>query len=191
MIKHIAFFLFLLLSGCSSIGLRNLPPELHVIGVYEGTDPSDDGRPWQSKCGELSSISCHQTMTKRKREIGGVVIVNVSITDRPIVLALSAYDKTKWIIKADKSVVIKKVILSGYHAQSIEGVSDHTSIEVYTYDSSPCSRCYQGQGYFYSYKSVPEQLEQVSGMSASTWQGKYRGLEFSIFPGMRKLGDSE
>jgi len=180
--KNCIVLLVLILSGCSSLNLVEHTPELHAIGVYEGTDQGDDGRPWHSKCGELDLQLCHQKMTQGEREVGGQVIVYVSITDRPITLGLTTYNKTKWIIKADKGSVIKKVILGGYHAQSVEGVSNNTSIEVYTHDSSPCQRCYQGQGYFYSYKSAPSELQKISGMPVSSWNGRYRGIEFSISP---------
>lgn len=187
--KNCIVLLVLILSGCSSLDLAEHTPELHAIGVYQGTNPGDDGRPWHSKCGELDLQSCHQKVTQKEREVGGQVIVNVSIDDRPIILGLSAYDKTKWIIKADEDTVIKKVIIGGYHAQSVEGVSNDTSIEVYTRDSSPCERCYQGQGYFYSHKSAPPELQKISGMPVSSWNSRYRGVEFSISPEVRRLNN--
>jgi hypothetical protein len=177
----------LALSGCSTISVLDKEPELHSIGVYEGMDPDDDGIPWHAKCGDRNPLLCHRLMTQRKREIGGQVVVNVSIIGKPLVLGFSAYDKTKWIVKTQKGVLIEKVILGGYHSQTIEGIPLETPIEVYTYDSSSCARCYKGNIHFYSYKGVPKQLENITGLSASSWQGKYQGKEFSIFPGMRNL----
>lgn len=182
MIKILPVFLIIVLAGCSSSGTFNAPSELHAIGVYEGTYPDDDGQPWHAKCGQLGFLNCHQNMTQRKRELGGEVVVNISITDRPLVLAFSAYDKTKWIVKPEKGVTLEKVILSGYHPQSIEGIAEDTPIEVYTYEESPCPKCYQGSVYFYSYRSVPDKLTAIAGMSATTWQGEYKGKEFSILP---------
>jgi len=189
--KFLVTLLVLILSGCSSFGLFKTNPEVHAIGVYEGTDPEDDDRPWHAKCESQDMLSCHRKMTQRKRDVAGQVVINVSITERPLILAFTAYDKTNWIVKAEEGVVIERVILGGYHAQSIEGVPKETSIEVYTYDSSPCPRCYQGNEYFYSYKSVPPQLSKITGLPVESWQGKYRGQEFSIFTGIKESSGSK
>lgn len=182
LIRRLSILLIAFLFGCSSSGVFESDPELHVIGVYEGTYPEDDDRPWHAKCDGLGLMDCHQKMTQRKRAMGGEVVVNVSITDTPLVLAFSAYDKTKWVVKLEKGVILDKVILSGYHPQSIEGIPEDTPIEVYTYEPSPCPKCYQGSVYFYSYKTVPDKLTTITGMSATTRQGMYKGKEFSIFP---------
>lgn len=187
MIKIIITICIVLLAGCSSHNIFPPAPELHAIGVYEGTDPEDDGRPWHSKCGQLELLECRKRISQKKREVGGRVIVNVSIIDRPLILAFCAYDKTKWIVKLENGVSIEKVILGGYHAQSVEGIPENTPIEVYTHDSSPCARCYQGNTSFYSYKDVPSELKNISEIPPTSWQGKYKGLEFSIFPGMKQL----
>jgi hypothetical protein len=181
----ITILALLVLSGCSTVGVLNKTPELHSIGVYEGSDPDDDGIPWHQKCGNKSPLECHSSMSQRKSIIWGQVVVNVSITGKPIILAFSAYDKTKWIVKLKDDVLIEKVILGGYHSQSLEGIPPKVPIEVYTYDSSHCDMCYQGRGYFYSYTGVPKQLKEITGLSATSWQGKYRGEEFSIFPEMK------
>jgi hypothetical protein len=89
-------------------------------------------------------------------------------------------------VKAKDGVLIEKVILGGYHTQLIEGIPQETPIEVYTHDSSPCAKCYQGSEYFYSYKGVPRKLKSITDLTASSWQGRYRGKEFSIFPEMKK-----
>lgn len=158
--------LTLFLGGCASISVPISTPELHVIGVYEGYDNNKKAK----NNSRLSPASF------------GEVIVNISKTDSPLVLAFSAYDRTKWIVNTKKDVKIEKVILSGYHQQKIEGISEGTLVEVYTHDSSPCEYCYQGKGYFYSYKSPPEsKLKELTGLDISSWQGKYNGREFSIF----------
>ncbi len=179
----LALILFVL-SGCTSLQ-KNIEPELHVIGVYEGTIPKDDGKPWWSKCKEKSNVSCHQSMTQKSREVGGEIMIHISITKKPIILALSSYDKTKWVIKTEGAVNIKKIVLSGYHSQSVSGLPENTPVDVYTNDSSPCKKCFQGQGYFYSYKSPPtKKLKEITGLMPTSWQGKYQGKEFSIFSGM-------
>lgn len=172
----------LALAGCSTLAVIDPQPELHSIGVYEGSSPDDDGIPWHQKCGNQSPQQCHRAMTQQKRSVGGQVTVNVAVTGKPLILAFSAYDKTQWIVESREGVRIEKVILSGYHAQSITGIPPNTPIEVYTHDHSPCDECTQGEGYFYSYQRVPERLEDITGLSASSWQGKYQGEEFNIVP---------
>ena len=156
-----------------------------MIGVYEGNDPYDDGRSWRQKCGNEDPGKCRRRLKKLKAERGGVVFVDVSITDRPVILALSGYDKIKWFVKAAPGVQIDKVVLSGYHAQSVEGISPQTPVEVYTHDESPCkANCSRGDKSFFSYRSPPAQLQQIVGLQPASWQGSYTGEKFSIHPGL-------
>lgn len=115
------------------------------------------------------------------------IVVNVSDTTQPIILAFSAYDRTHWKVSLQSGVKIVKVILAGYHSQRISGIPSETPIETYTYDPSPCARCWQSAKYFYSYKSSPEQLKEITGLDPTSFQGRYRGTEFSIYPGIMKV----
>lgn len=186
----VVIFLFALLAGCATVREAQLEPELHAVGVYEGSDPEDDGRPWHAKCGDLDMRACHARMAQRKREQADQIIINVSIEDRPLILAFTAYVKTNWIIRAKPGVIIDRIILGGYHAQSVEGIAETIPIAVYTHDDSPCANCFQGSDYFYSHEAMPAKIRNITGMQASSWQGKYRSSEFSIFPGIEKLSGS-
>lgn len=182
----------LVATGCAST------PALHVIGVYEGqTPPGVDDRPWWAKCNDdqkdkqpsaapaSPSIECHQKYARKHTE--KEIVVNVSDDNRPIVLALTAYDRTHWKVSLKGGVELTKVILAGYHSQRISGIPAETPIETYTYDPSPCERCWQGAKYFYSYESPPRQLKEITGLEITSFQGRYKGTEFSIFPGIRKI----
>lgn len=167
---------------------------LHVIGVYEGeTPPGSDDRPWWAKCGkgDPGSLSreakneCHKKYAGQNPE--KEVSVDVSDTSRPIVLAFTAYDKTHWKVKLAPGVEVKRVILGGYHAQRISGVSDKTEIETYTYDSSSCPLCAQSGRYFYSHEAPPVQLREITGLEVTSFQGRYKGSSFSIFPGIKSF----
>ena len=61
--------------------------ELHVVGLYEGAHPDGPGR--------------------------GVADVDVHYPGQPIVLALCAYEPTKWRLRIGNGVIIKKVVLGG------------------------------------------------------------------------------
>lgn len=192
--------LLTLCAGCAT------PPALHVIGVHEGkTPPGVDDRPWWAKCGgnaaagqpaapqppstppkapEPPSLECH-------RQYAGIPVekeVNVLVTDdsQPIVLALTAYNKTHWKVALKAGVKLMKVILGGYHSQRISGTPAETPIETYTYDPSPCERCWQGATHFYSHEKPPRQLKELTGLEAASFQGRYTGGDFSIFHGMKQ-----
>ncbi len=156
---------FLQLFTVMVIGLMEtgcaITPALHVIGVYEGQ----------------SSVGVDE------KEI----VVNVSDDSRPIVLALTAYDRTLWKVSLGGEVKLTKVILAGYHAQRVSGIPPETPIETYTYDPSPCDRCRQGAKYFYSYQGPPAQLKEITGLEVTSFQGGYKGTEFSITPGTGKI----
>ena len=182
-------------------------PVLHVVGVYEGTaPPGSDDRPWWAMCNDdesgkndendgsstlrrrpvpAPSADCHAKYAGKHLE--KEVAVSVSDDTRPIVLALTAYDKTHWKISLKNGVQLTKVILGGYHAQRVSGIPSETPIETYTHDPSPCDRCQQGANYFYSYKTPPQELKKITGLEVTTFQGKYRGSEFAIVPGMNPV----
>jgi hypothetical protein len=177
-------------AGCATT------PALHVIGVYEGqTPPGVDDRPWWAKCNDDKNDSRSNvalaSLTECHRKYAGIhtekeVAVSVSDESRPIVLALTAYDRTHWKVFLKGDVKLTKVILAGYHSQRVSGIPAETPIEAYTYDPSPCERCWQGASYFYSYKSPSGQLKEITGLEVTSFQGRYKGTEFSIFPGMKK-----
>ena len=181
----------LVAAGCTAT------PALHVIGVYEGqTPPGGDDSPWWAKCNDDQknrhpravpippSIECRKKYAGKHVE--KEIVVNVSDNSQPIVLALTAYDRTHWKVFLKGGVKLTKVILAGYHSQRVSGVPRETPIETYTYDPSPCDRCWQGAKYFYSYKSPPRQLKEITGLEVTSFQGRYKGTEFSIFPGIKK-----
>lgn len=115
------------------------------------------------------------------------VVVSVSDTTQPLVLAFTAYEKTHWKVSLQSGVSLVKVILAGYHSQRISGIPTETPIETYTHDPSPCERCWQSGKYFYSYEKPPKQLKEITGLEPSSFQGRYRGTEFSIFPEIKKI----
>jgi hypothetical protein len=93
-----------------------------LVSIEGQTPPGVDDRPWWAKCdGDLENeenvVQCH-------RQYAGItvekeVVVYVSDTTKPVVLALMAYDQTLWKINLNAGVNIDKVILAGYHSQRI------------------------------------------------------------------------
>lgn len=134
-------------------------PLLHVIGVYEGAVP---------------------TNVPNEKE----VIVTISDNKQPIILCLMAYDSTLWTLNIKSGVRIQKIILAGYHSQRIRGLITPKILQVYSHDYSPCNNCWDGKKYFYSYTKPPFEITEITGYDVTTFQGKYSGKEFFIFPGM-------
>lgn len=193
MIRRVYLLLAILLISFVTAGCAS-DPVLHVIGVYEGKTPLGvDGGPWWAKCNDgqsappydpTPSIECRRKYIDHQVE--KEIVVNVSDNSVPIVLALMAYDKTLWKVNLQDGVEVRHVILAGYHAQRATGLPKQVPIHVYTHDPSPCDQCWSRGKYFYSYERSPAQLEQLTGLEATTFQGQYKGSEFSIVKGMSK-----
>jgi hypothetical protein len=177
-----------LFMGCSATPPSMRPPALHVIGVHEGKPlPDADNRPWWAKCdpnqtGSGGMMGCH--MKYASVQIENEVVVNITDDSRPIVLALTAYNKTHWKVSLGDGVILSNVILGGYHSQRVSGIPSEAPIAVYTHDASPCERCWQAPRHFYSYQSPPDELKAITGLEITSFQGRYRGTEFSIFAGL-------
>lgn len=115
----------------------------------------------------------------------GHVDVYVQRSAAPLIIILSAYESTEWQIHRDDDVLIEKIILNGYHSQTLVGagdikVLDHSGPEnhfvqyVYTWDTS-----YLG----YINSLAPEwvyRIEAVAGVPLSTFTGCYQASEFTI-----------
>lgn len=187
---YIAILLALLTTACATS-----TPALHVIGVHEG---QYDQVTFMEKCADRKAgvsatemapvpkpvrmLSPECTAIRQNRE----VVVNISDNSQPIVLALTAYNKTHWKVLLENGVRLQKVILAGYHSQQVSGIPSDVPIEAYTYDPSPCKQCWQGTQHFYSHETPAPQLTQITGLKVTSFQGRYTGSEFSIFPKMRK-----
>lgn len=100
-------------------------------------------------------------------------VVKVTDKSRPIVLALCAYNPSKWTIQLAPGVRLRRVIVGGYHSQKVVGVPEGTPLSIYTYED--------GTGGFHAYKKdEPEyakaarKLRDVTGLDVTTFQGAYQ-----------------
>src|SRR6185436_3742779 len=94
-----AFTLLIVISGCATAPPT---PQLHVIAAYEGSYPP----------GVRHSHGYHPD---------GAIDVEVHTKGHPVVLALSSHEPVVWNIKPDNGVIIKEIILSGYHPSKVVG----------------------------------------------------------------------
>lgn len=143
------------------VGTSKGDKELHLIGVYEATSAHGNGA-----------------------RTTGTVEVNVERQNKPIILALSAYEPINWNVTVEPGAVIEKIIVNGYHNQTVWGVS---GIPIET-------RTYEGNGeyfgnFIYKWGSATEstntpslvtKLEQINHTNLTSFQGCYRGTNFTI-----------
>ena len=144
------------------IGSSSGNKELHLIGVYEAN--ADHGnRNYLSK---------------------SAIEIKVERRNKPIILALSAYEPVQWNITAEPGAVIEKIIVNGYHNQTVSGVSG-IPIEEHSYEETGN---YIGD-FIYKWGATAEssntsslvtKLEQTNRTNLTSFQGCYRGTNFTI-----------
>lgn len=169
----------------------DLPPgtELHFIGTYKGAPaPGADTSPWWSRCvGEYADPKkCHARFATQHEQ--RFVDVDVASMGHPVVLALTSYEPTLWRVHPADPAQIVRVILGGYHAQSVTGLATGTPVEIYTHDASVCDDCLQGDRYFFAfergkdrqYLDAVKQLWKITGLRPTTFQGTHMGKRFVI-----------
>lgn len=178
-----------LLTGCTAT------PALHVVGVYQGEEPTGlNESSWWAKCNYRTSnitSASDEPLSEEDQYYDYIhtekeVIVYLADERQPTILSLSAYDRTHWKVCVKGKAKIKKVILAGYHKQRVSGLHKDTPIEVYTYYRSPCKGCTHNiyRKHFHSYKNPSSQLKEITGLEPKSFQGRYIGSEFYIFPGI-------
>ncbi|MEK0193919.1 MAG: hypothetical protein EAZ78_19515 [Oscillatoriales cyanobacterium] len=148
----------------SHVGSVTGNKELHLIAAYEATSPQDNGNPSKN-----------------------AIEVKVQRKNKPIILALSAYEPINWKLTIEPGAVIEKIIINGYEKQSITGVSG-IPIEEYSYKGNGKSLSegdfmYQWESTTDSSSNSPSivtKLEEISQTNLTSFQGCYRGTSFMI-----------
>ncbi|HZN64030.1 MAG TPA: HEAT repeat domain-containing protein [Tepidisphaeraceae bacterium] len=137
-------------------------PELYVVGFYEGSMPNGPKR-------------------------FGTAVVDVQVTDRPVVLALCAYEPIRWELRVAPGVRLQRLIVGGYGDQILEPAPPAgVLVEKHVYKAG-------GNNYFYTFPNadsdseVPaaEKLRTLTGLPVSTLQGAYRYPDRPIVVGPR------
>lgn len=135
--------------------------EMHLIGVYEARPDHSGGNHPQ-----------------------GEIKVKVERQNQPMVLALSAYEPVRWNITKAPGTVIKKIIINGYHDQTITGISG-IPVEEHSYEDNGR---YLGN-FLYQWGATPDSLdtpslvntlEKLNSVPLTSFQGCYRGTTFVI-----------
>jgi hypothetical protein len=135
--------------------------ELHLVGVYEARSDHQGGY--------------HPT---------GNIDINIKRQDLPVILVLSAYEPVQWNVTLEAGANLEKIIVNGYHDQKISGISG-IPIQEFSYQETG--------NYFgkFAYKwnkfspnsdtvSLVNKLEQFTETNLTSFQGCYRGTNFTI-----------
>lgn len=128
-------------------------PALHIVGVYEGSYPP----------GVNHSSGYHPD---------GTIDIHVKNSRDPIVLGLASYEPVIWQIHSSEGVKIQEVVLSGNHPSKVVGLPESVKIT--------------RQAFGYSYEANAKQspyaikLKDYTGLEVQSFQGMYKGKEFSI-----------
>lgn len=145
----------------SHVGSLNGNKELHLIAVYEATSPQENGNRAKS-----------------------AIEVKVERQNKPIILALSAYEPINWNVTVEPGAVIEKILVNGYHNQTISGVTG-IPVEEHSYEETGD---YLGN-FIYKWDATTEstntpslvtKLEQINHTKLTSFQGCYRGTSFTI-----------
>jgi hypothetical protein len=127
-------------------------PELYAVGFYEGSMPDGPKK-------------------------FGIAEVEVRVTDRPVVLALSAYEPIRWKVKIAEGVRVERIFLGGYGDQLLDPPPAGVPVETHV------ARAGDQQSFYLFPRSgrdgesntrAEERLRELAGMPVATLQGAYR-----------------
>ncbi|MFM9267477.1 hypothetical protein [Tychonema sp. BBK16] len=147
----------------SHVGSFSGNKELHLIAAYEATSPQDNGNPSKN-----------------------TIEIKIQRTNKPIILALSAYAPINWNVTIAPGTVIEKIIISGYEKQTVSGLSE-IPIEEYSYKGT--GKSLTEGNFMYEWDStidstnspsIVTKLEQITQTKLTSFQGCYRGTSFMI-----------
>lgn len=153
----------------------------HVIGVYRGEPPFWEPAGFQTEhCMRLFDPDCRDAwLGLHEYE------VEITITDTrgPLILGLSAWDRTRWFLDVKEGVRIERIILSGIRAQFIEGVPEGTLLDVHTRLLSPCRDCSQSPDGFFDYRRPHPRYATQVGQPVDSFQGAFQRRWFRLNEG--------
>lgn len=175
--------------------------ELHALGVYKGAlPPGERDVPWWQLCqagpeDREAMSECHRKYAGQRK--ANPVTVSVRRGNRPVVLALMAYEPVLWKIDGADSGNIRQVILAGHYGQDIEGLPDSVPVVAQTNEASPCRNCARQSGGFFSYdEKRPEHgkavaaLEAQTGLKLASFQGSHESAQFTVSGSTMAAGES-
>jgi len=141
--------LAVIVSACATIDADK--PEVHVIGVYEGSYPQNAG---------------HGSRTPYQ--------IDISVRERhvPVVLVLMSHEPVDWRFTLDEGARVKEVILSSVHPGHIKGLDREVPVL-----RESLGIAYRRDA---AYEKLRKYLLERYGSEPASFQYGYKGREFSI-----------
>lgn len=137
------------ISACATV--RSDKPEVHVIGIYEGSYPPNAGH---------GSPNPYQ------------VEILVNEAQHPVVLVLMSYEPVEWRFTLGEGAKITEVILSSAHPGLVRGLSPDVAIHRESLGITHRRDA--------AYDKLRKHLSERYGTEPSSFQYGYKGREFSI-----------
>lgn len=136
-------------------GIGEADRELHIVGAYEGSYPPGVGHGGGN----------HPQ---------GSATVIVNRPGKAVTLVLTAYEPIGWKLQPSENTFIERVILSGYHPQSITARPEGTKV------ADRSRRPGGARGYFFAYKKdnryqkVLDAVGELTDLPVASFQGAYK-----------------
>ena len=141
--------------------------ELYIVSAYEG-----------------QYINCQDHSFNSHPQ--GEISINISSTEKPVVLALGAYEPVLWKINLLPGANLAKVITSGYYIQEICGIPTNILVEHLCPSNNACSSSkYQweiGEDHLDNkdYREFISLIRNHVQLIEKSYQGCYSGKVFNV-----------
>lgn len=180
----------IVLSGCSIAGLAPglspaqqaqlqrvataLPPPgepvFHVIGLYRGWPPPGMSLGNMGFCKRLADPECQRIL---QHQVEHDVRVRVTDTQHPVILGLSAYERTHWHLDLAPGVELQRVIVSGQYPQRLTGAGASAAVvDVYINEVPFCQagECTRAKG-FYDFQAPAQRYQVLVDQAPTSFLG--------------------
>lgn len=148
-------------------------PEVHAIGVYEGTYPPN-------------------IMHQGNFHPPGAISVKVGEVAKPVILVLTSYEPVVWTVDDPKGAVVR-VIASGYYKQAVAGLRNQVPVTfisleagdkawffAYRKEANPNENASEQTETKMRYDRLVERVKELTDHDIKEFQGEYRGSTFEI-----------
>jgi hypothetical protein len=99
--------------------------------------------------------------------------VEVAPQPHPLILVLCSYNRSQWTIRAAEGVKIERIIVGGYHKQTVAESPPGVPVDTYSHD--------ERTGGFHTYGpetdghvQAIERIKELTGLAPTTFQGAYQ-----------------
>ena len=100
-------------------------------------------------------------------------VVEVTPQPAPVILVLTSYNSMSWAVQAAEGVKVERIILGGYHKQSIKEPPAGVPVETYSYDEKKGS-LYTDGGDTERHRLAISQIKKITGLAPTTFQNGSR-----------------